>query len=131
MFSFIFQHASGEPWARTVTVLPPAQWAAAKNVHMTGYRINVEAPGTRRTEAYDNLDIRIEKSFNLGPGRLALFADIFNLLGAYTLIVARDPAGTWRPSDEGTASGAYTPGSTGLRGFSGFRQVQFSFLYRF
>jgi len=131
MFSFLFQHIDGEPWSRTITVLPPAQWASAKNVSMTGYRINVEKPGTRRTEGFDNLDIRIEKSFNLGPGELGFFVDVFNVLGAYTLTVARDPAGTWRPTDEGTASGTYTAGSTGLRGFSGFRQVQFSILYRF
>jgi len=131
MFSFIYQHISGSPWGRTVTVLPPAAWAAANNASTTGYTIYVEAPGTRRNEAYDNLDIRLQKEFNLGPGSFEFYVDAFNLLGAYTLTVSKNPAGTWRPDAEGGTTGTYTPGSLGLRGFSGFRQFKFSILYRF
>jgi hypothetical protein len=82
MFSFIFQHVDGSPWGRTVRVLPPEQWAAEHNVSSTGYTINVETPGTRRNEPYDNLDIRFQKDFRLGPGNLGFYVDIFNLLGA-------------------------------------------------
>lgn len=57
--------------------------------------------------------------------------DIFNLLGAYTLTVAQNPAGTWRPTDANTTDGTYTPASLGLRGFTGSRQIRFSLLYRF
>jgi hypothetical protein len=98
---------------------------------MIGYTINVEPRGTWRNEAYDNLDIRFEKDFNLGPGRLGFYMDVFNLLGAYTLIVSKNPAGTWRPAGENTSQGVYTPGSTGIKGFSGSRQIRFSILYRF
>jgi hypothetical protein len=131
IFSFLFQHIDGSPWCRTVTVLPPADWAAKHNVAMIGYTINVEPRGTWRNEAYDNLDIRFEKDFNLGPGRLGFYMDVFNLLGAYTLIVSKNPAGTWRPAGENTSQGVYTPGSTGIKGFSGSRQIRFSILYRF
>jgi len=100
MFSFIFQHISGSPWGRTVRVLPPADWAAENNVSLAGYTINVEEPGARWNEAYDNIDVRLQKDFSLGPGKLGLYVDIFNLLGAYTLIVNKNPAGTWRPAAE-------------------------------
>lgn len=131
MFSFIYQHIDGSPWGRTVRVLPPQAWAAAHNVSMSSYSIYVEPPGSRWNEAYDNLDIRLQKDFNLGPGNLGLYVDVFNLLGAYTLTVNKNPAGTWRPVDERTSKGSYTPGSLGLRGFSGSRQIRFSILYRF
>jgi hypothetical protein len=131
MFSFIFQHIDGSPWGRTIRVLPPAGWAAAHNAAMVGYTIYVETRGTRRDEAYDNLDIRLEKDFDIGPGRLGFYIDVFNLLGAYTLTIAKNPAGTWRPAGEKTTQGTYTPGSLGLRGFSGSRQFRFSVLYKF
>ena len=131
MLSFFYMHTDGSPWARTVTVVPPAAWVAANKVKSTSYSINVETPGTRWNEASDSLDLRIEKDFKLGPGTLGVYADIFNLLGAYTLTVNKNPAGTWRPADENTKSGTYTVGSLGLVGFTGSRQVRLSLLYRF
>ena len=131
MFSFIFRHIDGSPWGRTVTVLPPADWAQANNAKTTGYSIYVEPPGTRRNEAYDNLDIRLQKDFNIGPGRVGFYIDVFNLLGAYTLTITKNPGGTWKPAEEGGTTGTFTPASLGLKGFSGYRQINFSILYRF
>jgi hypothetical protein len=131
MFSFFYTHFSGSPWARTVTVRPPADWAAANNASTTSYSINVNASGTYWNEPSDSLDLRLGKDFKLGPGTLEAFVNVFNLLGAYTLTVAKNPGGTWKPDDENTSSGSYTPGSTGLRGFAGSRQFRFCLLYRF
>jgi len=131
MFSFFYTHTDGSPWGRTVTVEPPAGWADANNVSSTSYNIYVETPGTRRNESSDNLDIRLEKDVQLGPGKLGIYMDVFNLLGAYTLTVAQNPGGTWRPTDANTTEGRYTPGSLGLRGFTGSRQIKFSLLYKF
>lgn len=131
MFSFIFQHIDGSPWGRTVTVVPPQEWAEVHNVSTIPYRIYVEPPGTRRNEGYDNLDIRFQKDFTIGPGKLGFYMDVFNLLGAYTLIVSKDPGGKWRPADENTIEGTFIPGSLGLKGFSGSRQFRFSVFYRF
>jgi hypothetical protein len=131
MFSFFYQHIDGSPWGRTVTVEPPAEWAEAHNAATYRYGIYVEKPGTRRNEASDSLDLRLQKDFRLGPGKLGFYVDIFNLLGAYTLTVRKNPGGTWRPADENTSEGEYAPGSTGLRGFSGSRLFKFSVLYRF
>lgn len=131
LFSFFYTHYDGSPWGRTVTVRPPAEWAAANNAATTGYSIYVSPPGTYRNEAADNLDLRIGKDFKLGPGSLEAYMNVFNLLGAYTLTVAKNPAGTWRPADENTTEGTYTVGSTGLRGFAGSRQFRFSLSYKF
>jgi hypothetical protein len=131
MFSFIYQHIAGSPWGRTVKVLPPQDWVEENNASTTGYTIYVEAPGTQRDEAYDNLDIRLQKDFNIGPGSFGFYIDIFNLLGAYTLTVSKNPGGTWKPNEEGGTAGTFTPASLGLRGFSGYRQIRFSIRYRF
>jgi len=131
MFSFFYRHTDGSPWGRTVTVRPPEDWAAANNASTASYLILVEPPGTYRNESSDSLDVRLEKDFNLGPGKLGIYMDVFNLLGAYTLNVAQNPGGTWRPADENTTEGTYTVGSTGLRGFAGSRQFRFSLFYRF
>jgi hypothetical protein len=131
MFSFFYMHTDGAPWARTVTVNPPASWVSAQKVKSTSYRINVETPGTRRNEASDSLDLRIEKNIKLGPGTLGAYVDIFNLLGAYNLTINKNPAGTWKPTDENTTSGSYTVGSLGLVGFTGSRQIWFSLKYKF
>jgi hypothetical protein len=131
MLSFFYMHTDGSPWGRTVTVNPPASWVSAQKVKSTSYRINVEAPGTRWNEASDSLDLRIEKDIKLGPGTLGAYVDIFNLLGAYNLTINKNPAGTWKPTDQNTTSGTYTPGSLGLVGFTGSRQFWFSLKYRF
>ena len=131
LFSFFYSHYDGSPWGRTVTVQPPAGWAEENNAATTGYKIYVSPPGTYRNEAADNLDLRFGKDFRLGPGRLDAYINVFNLLGMYTLTVSKNPAGTWRPADENTTDGTYTPGSTGLRGFSGSRQFRLSLSYKF
>ncbi len=131
LFSFFYMHLDGAPWGRTVTVQPPADWAAANNAASGSYNIYVQPPGSEWNEAADSLDLRLEKDFRVGPGSLAAFMDVFNLLGAYTLTVAQNPGGTWRPADANTTDGTYTPGSLGLRGFTGSRQFKFSVRYRF
>jgi len=131
IFSFFYQHNDGTAWGRSVTVYPPEEWAKTHRVKSIGYNILAEPRGTRRNEATDSLDVRIEKDFKLGPGILGVYVDIFNVLGMYTLTVASNPGGIWRPVDENTTEGVYVPGSTGLRGYNGARTVRFSILYKF
>jgi hypothetical protein len=131
MFSFFFQHLDGSPWGRTVTVNPPAAWAEANNAKTWSYNIRVEKPGTRWNQASDSLDVRVEKDFAVGPGKLGLYVDIFNLLNSYTVNVSKNPGGTWRPADAGSTDGVFTPGWTGLTGISGSRLIKFSVFYRF
>ncbi len=76
VLSFYFTHASGNPYNRVIRVTGLAPWAEAQTY------INTNTPGTERLPTRDNLDLRIEKSFNLGPGKLGLFLDIFNALNS-------------------------------------------------
>lgn len=73
--SFYYTFASGTPYNRVVRVNGLAPWSAQ-------VYINTTTPGTERLPSRDNLDLRIEKSFNLGPGRVGLFLDIFNALNS-------------------------------------------------
>lgn len=130
--SFFYTHTSGSPWGRTVTVAPPAGWSAANNAKTWSYSINVEAPGTRWTQNIDNLDLRLEKEFNLGKGgRLNFFVDIFNLFGRIEIFTTSDPGGTWKPADVNTTAGTFSPGWTGITGHSGQRIFKFSIKYNF
>jgi hypothetical protein len=95
MFSFIFQHQDGTPWGRTVSVRPPTAWAAANNVNVLAYSVKVEPPWTRWEQPSDNLDIKVVKDIALGPGKLGLSMDVFNLLGVYTITDIRNPGGNW------------------------------------
>lgn len=130
--SFFYNHASGSPWNRTVTVNPPADWAAANNTLTWSYGINVDAPGTRRNRSTDNLDLRLEKEFNFGKyGTLGIFADIFNVFGNVIINTDGNPGGTWIPAAEGTTEGTFNPGWTGITGSSGTRVFKFSIRYGF
>jgi hypothetical protein len=91
----------------------------------------VEKIGTRRNQGSDSLDVRLEKDFLVGPGKLGIYADIFNLLASYTLSVSKNPGGTWQPDDVNTAEGTYTPGRLGLDYIGGSRLIKFSVFYRF
>lgn len=64
--------------SRSATNLPFAL------VSSTARTIYLEPRGSRRTEMQHRLDVRFEKIFNLGGGkdRLAVYADVFNLLNA-------------------------------------------------
>lgn len=132
--SFYYTHVEGTPFTRTVTVYPPADWAAANNAVPWSTGINVEAPGPRRNQSTDNIDFRLEKEFRLPMGRIGVFMDVFNLLGNRYVYAGVDPGGTWRPAAENT-----TAGGTFLQGYnygrttsvSGTRIFKFSLRFTF
>jgi hypothetical protein len=131
LFSFIFQHYSGWPWGRGVTVDPPADWAAEHNVMTVPYYVSIEPPGTRWGKGSDSLDIRLQKDFTIGKGNLGFYVDIFNLPNTYTLDASIGAGGIWRPADENTSEGTFIRDWVGLYGFGGSRRFRFGFLYRF
>ena len=78
------------------------------------------------------MDFRIEKEFRLGNfGRLGVFADVFNLLGAQYINVPVNPAGTWKPTDNNTGQGTYTPANMKVSGIAGVRSVRLSLRFSF
>jgi hypothetical protein len=130
--SLFYQFATGTPYNRTVTVVPPASWAAQNGVLPFGQAVNVEPNGTRRNQSTSNLDGRIEKVFGLPHGQQAsVFVDAFNVLGFAYVTVQANPRGTWRPADVNSALGTFSPSSTGLTGQTGTRIIKLSVRYTF
>ncbi|HEB36472.1 hypothetical protein LCGC14_0605410 [marine sediment metagenome] len=127
--SFNFIHMSGRPWGRTVTMYPPWDWTVANNAdYYTSFWINTEV-FERRYQAWDNVDIRVEKLFSLGNfGTIELYMDIFNLLGQSTVYHGEDPAGWFQPVDENTTEGTYVTDYwfQRLNGIAGVTTVKFA-----
>lgn len=110
--SALFKAQSGAPWGRTVTVLPPADWAGANGADATPVTVYLESPGSRRYDWWKNLDFRLEKEFaRRGRSLFAVSLDVFNLLGETYRTLDLNDGGTWAPDGEG--------GSTGTRVLSG------------
>jgi len=131
--SFFYSHASGAPYARTVTILPPASWAAANGAVPWGTFIYLEPLGKRRQPSIDNVDIRLEKPFETRLGRLGLSLDMYNALGNKYVTEGWNPGGTWRPAGADGTAGTFTPDWSYGRAISvlGTRMIRLSFRWSF
>ena len=104
--SFFYMYASGSPWARSVTIFPPPQDGTEISVAALPVTVYLESPGTRRTDSFENLNIRIVKEFALSRSKnISLLLDIFNVLGKQNQILVTNDGGFWYPSEEGSAEG--------------------------
>jgi hypothetical protein len=104
--SFYFSHMSGNPWIRSVSVIPPSSWIEENKVYGLPTEVLLETPGTRRNDTYSNLDIRVEKDFKLsGLKKLSLYVDVLNAIGHERNILNRNDGGYWFPEDEMTTEG--------------------------
>ena len=107
--SAFFLHTSGAPWARTVTVYPPASWAEEHDVASSYMKVFLEAPGARRFPSRNSLDIRIEKDFSLRRvGRFRAYLDILNVTGSKYSYQDMNDAGLWLPDSENSTNGTRT-----------------------
>ena len=104
--SFLFKAQSGSPWARTVTIIPPAAWAAANGAATTPISVYLESPGSRRFGSWKTLDFRLEKEFpRAGRSLFAVSADVYNLLGNKYRTLDLNDGGTWAPDGTGASTG--------------------------
>ena len=104
--SAFFIHASGAPWARSVTVYPPASWAEANDVAPSYMNVYLEAPGTWRFPSRNILDLRIEKDFTLKRfGHLRAYLDILNVTGSKYSYQDLNDGGMWFPESENSVKG--------------------------
>jgi len=104
--SFLFKAQSGAPWARTVTILPPADWAGANGADLSPVTVYLEGPGSRRFGSWKNLDARLEKEFKRsGRTRFSISVDVFNVLGSTYRTLDLDDGGTWAPDGPGSSEG--------------------------
>ena len=110
--SIVFKAQSGSPWGRTVTIIPPADWAAANGAQMIPVTVYLESPGSRRFGSWKTVDFRLEKEFTrAGRSRFGVSVDVYNLLGTKYRTLDLNDGGTWAPDSEG--------GNTGTRILSG------------
>ena len=111
--SFLLKAQSGEPWGRTVTIIPPTDWAEANGAKTMPVAIYLESPGARRFGSWKNLDIRVEKEFlKAGRRRFGISVDVLNLLGDKYRTLFLNDGGTWRPDAEGASTGTRTLAGT-------------------
>ncbi|NIO50023.1 MAG: TonB-dependent receptor, partial [Candidatus Aminicenantes bacterium] len=92
VLSAYFNHASGNPWRRTITVyIPddPMYWDPGQAIG-----VPTELNGTRRDPPVTTLDLRIEKRFPIGDfGTIGSYIDIINALGRCGYDIAGNPGG--------------------------------------
>ena len=100
--SAYFQYQSGIPWQRTAQVLMPAAWCAANNTEQVYYSVALDAPGTHRLADWANLDLRLQKDWRTGRnGKLEMFVDITNVLGATASLIGVNDVDRWLPAAAG------------------------------
>jgi len=105
--SLLYRFMSGSPWARTVTITPPADWALANGAVATPVTVYLERPGTRRHGSLQSLDLRIEKELlRSGRARWTFSLDVLNLLGNKSSIVDFND-GIWVPDTAGSSTGTH------------------------
>lgn len=101
MLSSYYFHSSGEPWGRTLMIQLPNDPTTFEYPGTFTETVLAETSGTRRNHSRSNLDIRLEKSFNVKEfGRIGIFLDVINVLGEKGYEISQDPGG--RVYNDGT-----------------------------
>jgi hypothetical protein len=70
MVSGVYRYSTGQAWGRMILLTGLSQGPQ---------RVRVEPVGTRRLQAINQFDFRIEKTTRIGAAKLGFFADVFNL----------------------------------------------------
>ena len=108
--SAFYRHLTGAPFERegrtslnrTLTVFFPETVNGFPR-KVSNVTVMAEPHGSKRTKALDMIDLRAEKEFDIGFGRLAIMLDVFNVLGYSRLHMDTDnggylyPDGTFEP----------------------------------
>ena len=132
--SFFYMYTSGTPWARSITIFPPSQEGTENTVSALPVTVFLENPGTRRTDPYENLNIRIEKEFTLsGSKTIGFIVDVFNVLGTQFQNIVRNDGGFWYPSEENSTEGirVVDPSYKRVTSILGARSFRFGLNFKF
>ncbi len=104
--SFFYVYASGTPWTRSVTIFPPSQEDTENTAASLPVTVLLENQELKRTDPFENLNLRIEKEFALSrTKRIGLLLDVFNVLGNQYRNIVRNDGGFWYPSEENSMEG--------------------------
>ena len=92
ILSTYFNHHSGSPWARDITVYLPDN--ARYKYEGDSHGVDTELNGTRRNAPTTTLDMRVEKRFRVGETfSIGAYLDIINLMGRSGLDITGNPGG--------------------------------------
>ena len=73
------------------------------------YSVALDTPGSHRDKDWATLDLRVQKDWRLGSsGKIEMFADISNVLGATASLVGLNDVDRWQPVTVGA-------GQTGVK----------------
>jgi hypothetical protein len=121
MVSYFYQHTDRTPFGESVTIYAPSDWVAAHNVRYDyAEGVLLETSGTRRLRAYDNVDARLQKDVKTKFGTLAVWLDVFNVMGNRYDNIGTDlwlstqtsnPNGAWYPDGANGTAGTYDANS--------------------
>jgi len=132
--SFFYLYTSGTPWARSVTIFPPSKEGTDNTVSALPVTVYLEDPGTRRTDPYENLNIRVEKEFALSrTKKISFIIDVFNVLGNQYQNIVKNDGGYWYPSEENSAEGIriFDPSYKRVTSVMGARSFRFGLNLKF
>lgn len=101
MISGYYTFASGSPYTTRLRSLEANTGWLQQGV----VTINAEPRGSQRLPSIHNLDFRVEKNFNLGPGNFSLMVDVFRALNLHTTT----SIGSLRGVDIGRVYGIVSP----------------------
>jgi hypothetical protein len=93
MLSAYYLYMSGAPYGRTLRVFFPSNtdYDPSNPPYVDVY---AQAPGTYRHQSMNNLDIRLEKNFNIAKrAKLSIFLDALNVLGENWIDINQDLGG--------------------------------------
>jgi hypothetical protein len=98
VLSGYFNHYSGSPWRRTVTVYIPDD--DKYKYPATSYGVGTELNGTRRNPPVTTLDLRLEKRFRIAETfTIGGYVDVLNALGRSGYNITSNPGGYLDYSD--------------------------------
>jgi hypothetical protein len=132
--SIFYLYTSGTPWARSVTIFPPSQEETENTIAGLPVTVFLENPGTRRTDPYENLNIRIEKEFALSRSKkIGLLLDVFNALGKQYRMPVKNDGGFWYPVEESSTDGirVVNPSFNKVKSFQGARSFRLGLNIKF
>ncbi len=127
--SLFFAYYRGTPWARDVIVIPPDAWAEDNQAYGFPSRVLTEPYGSRRYDDRSSLNLRLEKDFRTGFGRVNAALDVYNALGTRYHLTDLNDGGLWYPADENGAQGERILSPVYGRGYNlrGTREFRLTF----
>lgn len=132
--SFFYLYTSGTPWARSVTIFPPSEEGTENTVSALPVTVFLENPGARRTDGFENLNLRVEKEFALSRSKsICLLFDVFNVFGYQFKNTVRNDGGFWYPAEENSTEGirVVNPSYEKVTSLLGARSFRLGLNFRF